>query len=175
MSLRKKWIAYMSSLFTAFAVAGCGNGGQKMDAPEWTIAVSPYFTSLEEWCSEMDDTVALFLSGNLSETEYMDRIRDMDDELSQLEENRNEPEIKVGSHNYETKLAEKGYGSLWSDLRSLSDELMKNNGFSDAPEQLVYLYLGYQEVVSGDIDDYMTGYLASGGTLKNEGESGLVE
>lgn len=148
-------------------LAGCAKKGT--DAEEWILDRYETMGVIEMYCGELDDVVALYVSGGMTEEEYLQEVSVLNEEFSMMKEAREEDEIKVGSHTEETKRGQEGYEAIWTHLGILTESLGSDPSLLDA-KTLAYFYMAYRDALSQDFEDYYGAYLAAGGTIEeNEG------
>lgn len=143
-------------LIIPFCLAGCKQKG--ISAEQWIINQYDSLDLIELFCKNMDQVVSLYISGSISQKDFLVEMETIEVELSLMESQREIEEIKTGSLTYETKLAKEGYEGVWEDLRIIVDSLRTDENLIQNTDQMAYFYMAYSEDIAEKLDNYADGY-----------------
>lgn len=143
-------VAASTAIYTSYS-------GQ-LTGTEWFQKQDKYIDSMETYAQSMDDIFALYISGSISEEDFLNHISVLQSQLTIMEKTYAKAEVenpvKTGSHTYSSKKGCESVKGCYEVLNEILDMASKEENYSDI-ELLSYKYLTCQQEIIEHLADYM--------------------
>lgn len=134
---------------------------KRITGKEWLYMQADYIDTLKEFSTSMDNVVALYLNDNISADDYYNHMSvlrlEYDIIMTAYEDAEKEHPVKVGTHDYYTKLGSEATKECMIVISKLIDACLIENTFLDK-DKLIYVYLAYSQEITTYMSEYMTAY-----------------
>lgn len=142
------------AVFTAVYISYSG----QLTGTEWFQKQDKYIDEMETYTQSMDDIFALYISGSISEEDFLNHISVLQSQLTIMEKAYAKAEaenpVKTGSHTYASKKGCESVKGCYEVLNEILDMASNENNYSDI-EILSYKYLTCQQEIIEHLADYM--------------------
>lgn len=133
-----------------------------LNGNEWFSMQSEYMDKLTAFCLNMDEVYALYISGDMSEGNFIMEYALLKSEWEVLdasyEKFLEETPIAPGGHSYISKRGEQAVNSLRATIKDLLDSTKKNNTVIGT-DKMLYMYLAHNQQAQYHLAEYTVSYL----------------
>jgi len=123
---------------------------------EWFIKQSDYLNNLMTYSENMDDVVSLYLSGNMSEGDFVLFLQQFQGEINLLKADRDKylkkHPVRLGSETKETNAGAEAVDEIFKAYTEMIPVLEK---YRNDKETLAYNYLAYEQVILRALSKYV--------------------
>lgn len=126
---------------------------------QWLAKQSEYMNQISTFAEDVDTITALYISGSISETDFLNHINVFEKELNILknvynDELKNTP-VRIGTHTYYTKEGCESVKESYILMENILTMLKEN---SSDKSTLSYKYIAYQQEVTQKVVTFMFAY-----------------
>lgn len=157
---KKTFILTVLSILIAFGAFSAFyiSYSKQLTGTEWFQKQDKYIDEMETYAQSMDDIFALYISGSISEEDFLNHISVLQSQLTIMEKAyakaESENPVKTGSHTYSSKKGCESVKGCYDVLSEILDMASSENNYSDT-ETLSYKYLTCQQEIIEHLADYM--------------------
>lgn len=124
---------------------------------EWYARQEEYIETLRTYVGEMDDIFALYLGGSIQETDFLNHISVLQNEVDIIQEvyeqEKEKHPVRLGTYTYEQKLGCEGVEDVFSSLQDVLSMARENSADRNA---LSYKYLALHQNLIDAISKYIS-------------------
>lgn len=129
-----------------------------ISGPQWLDMQETYIDQMESYADEMDDVFALYISGNISQDDFINHISVLQGEYSIMLEAykkaQDDHPVRTGTHTYSSKVGCESVENCFDVIGNILEMALDENNNSDTTI-LSYKYLAYQQEIIEYLADYM--------------------
>ena len=146
-------VCILLTIFTVFFIARRKN----ITGTQWYEKQEEYMDSFELISDDMDNAVALYVSGTISTDDFLTHIYIIQTELNVLKADYDgylkQHPVKIGSYSYYEKSAVDAVESLFGVFQNILNMAQEN---ADDPAVLSYEYIAYHQDIIKYVSKYVT-------------------
>lgn len=129
---------------------------------EWFSLQSEYMDKLTAFCLNMDEVYALYISGDMSESNFIMEYALLKNEWDVLdasyEKFLEENPVAPGGHSYISKRGEQAVNSLRVTIKDILDSTKEGNTIIGT-DKMLYMYLAHNQQAQYHLAEYTVSYL----------------
>lgn len=129
---------------------------------EWFAMQSEYMDKLTAFCLNMDEVYALYISGDMSESNFIMEYALLKNEWEVLDASYerflDENPIAPGGHSYISKRGEQAINSLRSTIKDILDSTKEGNTIIGT-DKMLYMYLAHNQKAQYHLAEYTVSYM----------------
>lgn len=172
---RTKALVLSAIVAVSATLSGCASKG--IEAQEWILKQYDTTGILEMYCGELDDVVGIYVSGGMTEEQFLAEMNELSDEFDAMKAAREIDEIKIGTHTEASKVGQEAYEDVWNLLETMTKSIASDPELLEA-NKLAYFCMAYRDALSKDWEKYYYAYLDAGGVIdgiEDRGTTNMTE
>lgn len=151
-------IAVLVVAGAVFGVKAYLDYSKQISGLEWFDMQEKYIDEMETYADNMDDVFALYLSGTISEEDFINHLTVLSNELKVMkavyEEDKAKNPVRTGTHTYSSKTGCEAVEKNYDTFEKIIIMAASKENYSDV-NILGYKYLAYQQEIIDNLADYM--------------------
>ena len=135
---------------------------RQISGMEWLKQQEKYITDLKSYSENMDNIFTLYITGGISQEDFLNHLSVLNDELTILKADyqkaKEEHPVRTGSHTHSTKSGCEAVEKCYDTLSNLIEVASSKENYSNT-DILSYKYIVFRQEITDQLSIYTTSLL----------------